>query len=111
MILQIIILHIITILHLVLYSKNNYIFYLIIQLKINDNTNNVFFTYTLIGIINSDINYVGICNNYIAYYSSINPGTNIQIVINKLSLYGLKSNNYFYIINNITGTIINNNNF
>jgi hypothetical protein len=55
---------------------------------------------------NNDIGFVDICNNYIAYYSSVNVGTNIPIIITNLSLYGLKKNNYIANIISVSGTIL-----
>jgi hypothetical protein len=71
-----------------------------------DGTNNILLTYTLSGIIPNDIGFIDICNNYIAYYSSINPDTNIPIIISNVILYGIKSDNYTFSINTVIGTII-----
>jgi len=73
--------------------------------KTFDGNNSVILTYTLSGIIINDTDFVDICNNYIAYYSSINIGTNIPIIVSGLSLYGLKSINYTPIINQPFGII------
>jgi hypothetical protein len=73
-----------------------------------DGSNNVLLTYTLSGLVTNDIGFLDICNNYIAYYSSVNIGTDIPIIISNVTLYGPKINNYTYIINSVTGTITNN---
>ena len=75
-----------------------------------DGSNNVLLTltYTLSGIVTNDIGFLDICSNYIAYYSSVDIGTNIPIIISNVTLYGPKINNYTYSINSVTGTITNN---
>ena len=70
-----------------------------------DGSNNVLLTYTLSGLVTNDIGFLDICSNYIAYYSSINIGTNIPIVISNVTLYGPRINNYTYSMNSVTGTI------
>ena len=75
-------------------------------IKAYDGNNSVTLTYTISGLINDDIGFVDICNNYIAYYSSIDKNTNIPIYVNSLTLYGIKSANYTPNIIPVYGSII-----
>ena len=68
-----------------------------------DKTFTSYLEYTLNGLYSNDIVNI---SNYYANYSSIYPGTNINITISGLTLSGPNSNNY-YILNSYTtsGTI------